>query len=153
MGIIPEQATPVPRALIIIDHGSRRDEANRMLESMAEILRSMTDDRVYAAHMELASPSMAEAFDQAVRDGAEEVFVFPYFLSPGRHSHEDIPRMCAEAAADHPDVHWHCSGPIGLDRMMAELVLQRVKKCEVNEYSCDSCPDSSTCDPDRPESS
>lgn len=137
------------RALIIIDHGSKRHEANVMLESMAEQVQSMTQDRVYAAHMELAPPSLAEAFEQAVREGANEVFVFPYFLSPGRHSREDIPRMCAEAAARHPGVKWHCSGPIGLDRIMADLVLERVKRCEENDFQCDQCPDSLICDPYR----
>jgi sirohydrochlorin ferrochelatase len=137
------------RALIIIDHGSQRNEANVMLKSMAELLRTMTADRVYAAHMELASPTLAEAFEQAVREGANDLFVFPYFLSPGRHSREDIPRMCAEAASQHPGVRWHCSGPIGLDRMMAELVLERVKRCEEHDFRCDQCPESLTCDPFR----
>jgi len=137
----------MPRALIIIDHGSKREEANVMLESIAEMLQTMTSERVYAAHMELASPTLGEAFTQAVREGADEIFVFPYFLSPGRHSREDIPRMCAEAAAQHPDVGWHCSGPIGLDRMMAELILRRVRRCEENAYVCEYCPDAATCDP------
>lgn len=137
------------RAIIIIDHGSRREAANRMLEDVAAQLRTMTVDRVYPAHMELAEPTLAQAFDAAVADGAEDVFVFPYFLSPGRHSREDIPRMCAEAAAGHPGVQWHCSGPIGLDRMMAELVLRRVEQCIQNRYDCDDCPDSRFCRPVR----
>lgn len=116
----------MPRALIIIDHGSRRDAANRMLDDIAAMVQARTSDRVYAAHMELAEPTIAQAFDRAVADGADFVFIFPYFLSPGRHSREDIPRMCADAAARHPGVRWHCSGPIGLDAIMAELIIHRV---------------------------
>lgn len=135
------------RAIIIVDHGSKREAANRMLDDVAGQLREMTTDRVYPAHMELAEPTVAQAFDAAVANGATEVFVFPYFLSPGRHSREDIPRMCAEAAADHPGLRWHCSGPIGLDRMMAELILRRVRQCEHHGYACDDCPDSEICHP------
>lgn len=116
----------MPRALIIVDHGSRRDAANRMLDDIAAMVQARTSDRVYAAHMELAEPTIAQAFDRAVADGADFVFIFPYFLSPGRHSREDIPRMCADAAARHPGVRWHCSGPIGLDAIMAELIIHRV---------------------------
>jgi len=137
----------MPRGLIIIDHGSRRDEANVMLEKMALQVQSMTSDRVYAAHMELASPSLSEAFDRAVSEGADEVFVFPYFLSPGRHSREDIPRMCREAATHHPGIKWHCSGPIGLDRMMAELIVRRVSECETHRYECETCPEADACRP------
>ncbi len=134
----------MPRALIIVDHG-RLSEANDLLEDVARMLRGMTADRVYAAHMELAEPTIAQAFDAAVADGADDVFVFPYFLSPGRHSRRDIPRMVAEAAARHPAVRWHCSGPIGLDRSMGELILRRVRECEANDYRCESCPERGTC--------
>jgi sirohydrochlorin ferrochelatase len=115
------------RAIIIVDHGSIRSAANEMLEDLAAMLRAETSDRVYTAHMELAAPTLEQAFNSAANDGADLVFVFPYFLAPGRHSREDIPRMCAEAAARHPNLRWHCSGPIGLDRIMIDLILERVR--------------------------
>lgn len=133
------------RAIIIVDHGSTREAANRMLEEVALLLRQRTADAVYTAHMEIAPPTIADAFDAAVADGAEFVFVFPYFLSPGRHSREDIPRMCAEAVARHPQVRWHCSGPIGLDPIMADLVLHRVSECEDSGFHCERCPDAAVC--------
>jgi len=123
-------------------------EANRMLEDVARMLRAMTTDPVYTAHMELARPTIAEAFDAAVADGAEEVFVFPYFLSPGRHSRRDIPRMCAEAAARHPGLRWHCSGPFGLDPMLGQIIVRRVRQCEENRYRCDACPQAPICGPE-----
>src|SRR5687768_7594592 len=112
------------RAIIIVDHGSIRSAANEMLEDLAAMLRAETSDRVYTAHMELAAPTLEQAFDAAAAGGADFIFVFPYFLAPGRHSREDIPRMCAEAAARHPNLQWHCSGPIGLDRIMVDLILE-----------------------------
>jgi sirohydrochlorin ferrochelatase len=122
------------RALIIVDHGSRLAEANDLLEDVARMLRDATTDRVYTAHMELAEPTIGQAFDAAVADGADHVFIFPYFLAPGRHSRQDIPRMCAAAAAKHPGVRWHCGGPIGLDPALTELILRRVQDCEAGDY-------------------
>jgi sirohydrochlorin ferrochelatase len=135
----------MPRAIIIVDHGSRRDEANRMLDVLADQVRQITADCVYVAHMEIAEPTITEAFDAAVADGADFVFVFPYFLSPGQHSRGDIPRMAADAAARHPGIEYHCSGPVGLDPIMAELILNRIQRCERNEWSCIDCPDSGIC--------
>jgi len=125
------------RAIIIVDHGSRQPEANRALEHVAELARAQTGGHVYPAHMELAEPSIGQAFDSAVTDGATLIVVVPYFISPGRHSREDIPRMCAAAAARHPGVQWHCSAPVGLDRMMADLVVRRIAECESNGYACE----------------
>ncbi len=135
------------RAIIVVDHGSRQPEANRALEKVAQLVRARTAEPVYAAHMELAEPSIGQAFDSAVAEGADLVIVVPYFASAGRHSREDIPRLCAEAAARHPGVGWHCSAPVGLDSMMADLVVRCVKKCEDNGYSCEGCHDRNVCRP------
>ncbi len=135
------------QAIIIVDHGSAREAANRMLEGLAEQVGLLTTDPVLPAHMELAEPSLDQAFDAAVALGAGRVFVFPFFLAPGKHSREDIPRMCAAAAARHPGLEWHCSGPIGLDRMLAQLIIHRVRRCEQHEYRCEECPDAASCNP------
>ncbi len=135
------------RAIIIVDHGSKREAANRMLDDVADLLRTQTEDPVYPAHMDLAAPTVQEAFDQAVAEGAEFVFIFPYFLSPGRHSREDIPWMCAEAARNHPGVKWHCSGPIGLDPIMAQLILSRIERCQKLGMKCETCPNADACNP------
>jgi len=124
----------VKRAIIIVDHGSRVAEANRVLEDLADLLGKLTSDRVYPAHMELAEPSIAQAFAAAARDGADHVFVFPYFLTPGRHSADDIPRMCAEATAAFPCVKYHCGEPIGLEQGLADLVIRRVEACPEQAY-------------------
>jgi sirohydrochlorin ferrochelatase len=136
------------RAIIIVDHGSTRPAANEMLGGVVELVRQRTSDAVYPAHMEIAEPTIAQAFDSAVAAGAEFVFIFPYFLSPGRHSREDIPWMAAEAAARHPGIRWHCCGPIGLDALMADLILHRLGECDRNQMHCPACPDAAVCWPE-----
>jgi sirohydrochlorin ferrochelatase len=115
------------RALLLIDHGSRRDEANGVLIQVAEIIRRHPEfPVVHYAHLEIAEPTIAQGFDACVADGAHEVIVHPYFLAPGSHYSEDIPRLVAEAAARHPGVRWTITEPLGLHHKLCEVVLERV---------------------------
>ena len=78
-------------ALILVDHGSRFPEANEMLlEVVAMVKRLSGLTRVYPAHMELAEPSIRQAFETAVRDGADSrrrPSVLPFPRSPFHHGH------------------------------------------------------------------
>ena len=115
------------KAILLIDHGSTRQEANDMLEQMAEIVRRVVGNGalVRIAHMELADPTIAQGFADCVRAGATEVVAFPYMLSPGKHSVRDIPRMVAAVAREHPDVAYRVTEPFGLDEKLAEVVAAR----------------------------
>jgi len=118
----------VKRALLLIDHGSRRDEANAVLVQVAEILRGRSGFAVvHYAHMEIAEPTIAQGFDVCVAAGAHEVIVHPYLLAPGSHYNEDIPRLVAEAAKKHPGVRWTITEPLGIHSKLCEVVLERVE--------------------------
>ncbi|UCE85727.1 MAG: sirohydrochlorin cobaltochelatase [Deltaproteobacteria bacterium] len=118
---------PGKRAIVLVDHGSRQPEANAVLAELAAMVQALAPDRlVYHAHMELAGPSLAEAVERSVREGATEIVVHPYFLTPGRHASEDIPRLAREAAARHAHVNVRVSAPLGLHPKLAEVVLERI---------------------------
>jgi len=118
---------PMPKqALLIVDHGSKRNEANEMLKDVVAAVKVLVPDMpVHFAHMELCEPTIAMGFAKCVQDGATEVIVHPYMLSPGRHATSDIPAMSAEAAAQHPGVTFRVTKCLGVDRKIAELVLDR----------------------------
>src|SRR4051794_33907764 len=91
--------------VVLVDHGSRRDESNAMLLDVVRDFAQATGmPIVEPAHMELAEPSIATAFARCVARGATSVVIFPYFLLPGRHWHDDIPRLAAAAAKGHPGI-------------------------------------------------
>ena len=115
------------KAILLIDHGSRRAEANHMLACMANLVQTLVGDAaiVSYAHMELAEPSIAAGFAECVERGATEVVAFPYMLSPGRHSTGDIPHLVAEAAAAHPGVHARVTDAFGVHEKLAEIILLR----------------------------
>ena len=113
------------KALLLVDHGSRRAAANENLHEVATLAREALGEGsiVEVAHMELAEPSIGQAFDACVAAGAREVVVFPWFLASGRHAREDIPRLVTEAAARHPGVTHRVTAPFGPHPLLVEAAL------------------------------
>ncbi|MEO6434444.1 MAG: CbiX/SirB N-terminal domain-containing protein [Tepidisphaeraceae bacterium] len=128
--------------IIIVDHGSRRDESNQLLEGVAEAFAKRFAEIyeiVEPAHMELAEPSIASAYAKCVARGAARVIVCPFFLGPGKHWTSDIPRLTAEAAAKFPKTEYHVTMPLGLDDLILELLAKRVGFCIDHGHRCESC--------------
>ena len=115
------------KAILIVDHGSRLREANDMLVCMANLVQTMAGAGVIVrhAHMELAEPSIATGFKSCVASGADDITVFPYMLSPGKHSTTDIPRLVSEIAASYPGVRYFVTPAFGVHEKLGELILNR----------------------------
>lgn len=122
-------ATPErsPVGVVIVDHGSKRPESNDLLLRLVdEFKRSTGVEIVEPAHMELAAPSIADAFGNAVAAGARSIVVAPFFLAPGRHMQEDIPRLAAEAAALHQGVSHLVAAPMGVHAGLLDALAERI---------------------------
>lgn len=150
----PDKPGQPVQAVIIVDHGSRRAASNQMLHRAAELFADRGEFRIVEpAHMELAAPDMATAFQRCVARGAEQIIVFPYFLSPGRHWDQDIPRLVAAAAVKFPHVSWLVTAPFGLHPQMTEIISDRIRHCLANaslndgipHQRCDVCREDSPC--------
>ena len=137
-------------AVVIVDHGSRRQEANDRHESFVREWRERGTYRiVQPAHMELAEPSLATAFDVCVAAGATLVVIAPYFLWPGDHWDRDIPALAAEAAARHRGVTHLVAAPLGPHPLLADIVEDRVGHCLAHARGegadCDLCAGTRHC--------
>ncbi len=118
------------KALILVDHGSVVQEANDALVEVADIVtkkNKLDFDIIRYCHMELAKPTISQAFDDCVSQGACQIIVHPYFLAPGRHSKQDIPNMVKQAADGHPGVSYKVTEPLGIHEKIVEVILERVK--------------------------
>jgi sirohydrochlorin ferrochelatase len=150
------------KAILLIDHGSRRHEANEMMDCMANLVQAMAgpDVIVRHAHMELAEPSIEAGVRNCVAAGATELTVFPYMLSPGKHSTGDIPRMVAAAAQSYPALYVHVTNAFGVHEKLSELILQRAglpivntlsptdaERCWHSSQSGTACGDACRCHP------
>ena len=137
-------------AIVIVDHGSRREASNQMLEDFVEMFRAQGDYAIVEpAHMELAEPSIATAFARCVARGATRVVVAPYCLAPGRHWHKDIPELVADAAANHPGIEHMVTAPIGLHEAMCRIITTRIEHCLAHvagqAEECDACRGTGRC--------
>jgi sirohydrochlorin ferrochelatase len=136
--------------IIVVDHGSRRAESNEMLLEVAAMFARVTGYKIVEpAHMELAEPSIATAFDRCVARGAKIVVCNPYFLSPGKHWDKDIPNLTAAASANHPGVKWMVTSPLGVHDQMARIMDTRIRHCLSHVHGqageCPSCAGTGKC--------
>ncbi|NIP38096.1 MAG: hypothetical protein GWM89_03355 [Candidatus Dadabacteria bacterium] len=119
------------KALILIDHGSKVKEANKLLKDITTLLKEKENtgfDFITYCHMELAEPTISQAFELAVRKGASEIVVHPYFLAPGRHSKIDIPNMVKDTASEYTDIRYKVTEPLGIHDKILDVVLERANK-------------------------
>jgi len=132
----------VKTGIIIVDHGSRLADSNRMLEELAGLFARKFAEKyevVEPAHMELAEPSIGTAYARCAARGATRIVVCPFFLGPGKHWTQDIPRLSADAAASHPGTSYHVTQTLGIDELIMELLDKRIQWCSEHEYHCDGC--------------
>lgn len=147
---VPERGERESVGIVIVDHGSRREESNRRHETFVAAWRI---ERGYpiveAAHMELAAPSIGVAFDACVVAGASTVVIAPYFLWPGNHWDRDIPALAAEASTRHPDVRYLVTAPLGPHSLFMDIVEDRVRYCLDHALggvpACDLCVGTERC--------
>lgn len=125
--IVNAIVSAIGKAIVIVDHGSRRAAANAVVAEIAQLVQARAGHRaiVRFAHMELCQPSLGHVIDECVRDGAREVLVQPLFLVPGRHAARDIPEQLELARARHPRVVFRLGEVIGADPLLGELVASR----------------------------
>jgi len=147
---VPDDVTDGTLAVIVVDHGTRRNEANTGFE---EFVRASAGRLPYPivepAHMELAEPSIATAFDRCVAAGATTVAIAPYFLGPGNHWDRDIPALAGASAAGHPGVRWLVAAPLGPDTRLLDLAGARLAHClahvDGRAGECAACAGSGRC--------
>lgn len=98
-----------------------------MIFKVADDIRSRTPSSVpvFAAHMELAEPSIAHAVEQCAEHDIDHVVIVPFFLSPGRHATEDIPQLTKDAVEKYPSMTYEVKPPIGTHPSIIDVVLDR----------------------------
>lgn len=114
------------KTLLLVAHGSRREESNREIRDLAAALQreaAGTFDSVACAFLELAAPSIPEGIETCIAAGATEVVVLPYFLAAGNHVAHDIPALVDEKRRRHPQVGISLAPYVGAATEMRKLIL------------------------------
>ncbi len=82
-------------AVVLVGHGSKAKAFDGAMKRVAASLRKGAFSSVRCAYLEITAPSIPEAIGRAVREGARDVRVVPYFVLSGRHIREHIPQIVA----------------------------------------------------------
>jgi sirohydrochlorin ferrochelatase len=119
------------KALLLMAHGSRRAEANADLEHIAlEMRRRGRYPIVEVSYLELAEPTIPTGGEACIRQGATEVTMLPFFLSPGVHVRDDLREFQTQFREQFPHVRFHLAEPLGRHPTLLDVVEQRAIEAE-----------------------
>ena len=113
--------------LLLIAHGSRREESNLEIESLVKKITSLNNeefDSVIHAFLEFASPKIEEAIQKCSDMGASSITILPYFLSAGVHITRDIPEEISKAYAKNPNLKIKIANYFGSRDEIAEILIK-----------------------------
>lgn len=123
------------RCLILVAHGSRRQNANEEVITLTRLLeqhmKQTSYDQIACGFVELATPSVNETAIHLINqaDGQKlHIDLMPYFLSSGNHVEKDIPEL-AETLIHMPEVEsCHQLDYIGKGQALLQFLLERMQK-------------------------
>jgi len=121
------------KALLLVAHGSRRQQSNDEVVVIAEKLKAICAEHyeiVHAAFLELADPLIPDGIKHCINDGATSVVVLPYFLNSGRHVVEDIPEIVNATKQLYPNVNISIAPHLGASDLMMDLLMSCANKVD-----------------------
>jgi uroporphyrin-III C-methyltransferase len=126
----------VRSGVLVVGHGSRREEANRDVRNVARLIGERgAFQLVEAAFLEIEQPDISEGFKRLVELGAHSITVHPYFLSPGRHTRGDLPRAVGAVAKCFPGVTYRITEPLSAHPLVIEASIERILETIDREIS------------------
>ena len=118
-------------ALLLIAHGSRKDEAN---DDLHEIVGQMRKQEKFAlvegAFLELAEPTIEASAARCVAQGVKRVILLPYFLSAGVHVRQDLAAIRNKLADRYSPMEFRLAEPLGPHPLILQIVVERVRDAE-----------------------
>jgi sirohydrochlorin ferrochelatase len=119
--------TVVNRAVLLLGHGSKAQDAHESMYRVAEVLRAEGQFiSVECAFLEINQPDIPHGLDLCWAAGATEIVIVPYFLSMGRHVKEDLPRIISEWGLSNPAVKVIQAEHLSFSPHMVALVRERI---------------------------
>lgn len=115
--------------IILLGHGSRREEANEEIRTIAAMVASQKQADFYeTAFLSLTQPDLPEAAARLVQKGVKRILITPVFLVTGNHIARDIPEEITKLKAVYSEIEFVMSGHIGTHPGVAEIVKERIQE-------------------------
>jgi len=117
------------KALIITAHGSRLDESNKEVATLAEEVEALAEDHfdfVRCAFLQFTHPQFGTVVAGLAAEGVTQIVVFPYFIAAGSHVSRDIPTLIEKAARENPGIEFALTPHLGSVKGMKGFILEEV---------------------------
>jgi sirohydrochlorin cobaltochelatase len=102
------------KGIVLFGHGSRNPAwVKPFLAIRSAMLARSPDVPVTLGFLEAMRPTLDEAIDSLVADGAKVIEIVPIFLATGSHITKDLPQLAASAMDRHPCITITIAEPAG----------------------------------------
>ncbi|WP_353634235.1 CbiX/SirB N-terminal domain-containing protein [Halobacterium sp. NMX12-1] len=118
-------------AVLLVGHGSRREESNEQVRTLAADLEARLGVPVDAGFLELAEPSIEAAIDALV-PAVASISVVHLSLFAASHVKNDVPAALRQARAEHPDVSFDNGSHLGVHPAIVDLLDDRAASVEAD---------------------
>lgn len=113
--------------VLLLAHGSRAADAERMMEAVAAMVRHCLPElTIQTAYMQFCDVNIEKGLLTLMEKGVTNVKVIPYFLFDGIHIREDIPNELAAFQKAHPGLSITLGKTLGADSRLADIVADRI---------------------------
>lgn len=116
------------KAMLVMVHGSPREESNEAVRSVVELVRaSRLFEHIEIGYLDVNQPDIPSAIDALVATGASEIVAVPYFLHTGKHVTSDLPDVLDAASQRHPSISIRMTDYLGKSRVIADILRDRAR--------------------------
>ncbi len=117
------------QGIVLFAHGARDPDWARPFEAIRDCVRKQRPEYpIELAYLEVMSPTLEDAIESLVREGASAVTVFPLFMAQGGHLKQDLPRMLSAIRAAHPHIPIRLESAIGDVPEIVEAIARWILK-------------------------
>ena len=115
--------------VILLGHGSRREEANEEICQMTKMIQEVDKDRFYeVAFLSLGHPCLEDTVKNLIKKGCEKIIVMPMFLVTGSHINKDIPEKILLQKTAYPNIEFILAKHFGSHPGIINIIQDRIKE-------------------------
>lgn len=112
--------------LIVLGHGSRREEANEEIKALSRMVQENHPLwQVHTAFVEFAAPSLEDKVRELAQQEIKTIILAPVFLTVGNHLAQGLPKRLRALEEEYPGIELIMAEHLGADPLIAALIGKR----------------------------
>ncbi len=116
------------KSIIIVGHGSRVEENNKLFKNLVEVLRDRSDIHIDEAFLTFGTPLLEEKLVEVCEEGIKETVIIPYLLYGGKHVEVHIPEIIERTTKRYSDFKIHLDSILGLEPLIVDILTSKIEK-------------------------